>query len=547
MCPSGSSCPGLALVTPTDPARPKAGTRLICLTCGASASVDVTRAATAALERCTRAADDMCTLLATMNEDPLLLAQQETAALSASSASPPASASSPLPLAVRLAQNAKLAACLAQGDIGAAIGATPGHFPRLHEAHTARGAARIALFGLHLNLGNVRSGVPFLENHLTCYMSNLGQTGLSPYSPEVANALHKLAVAHFEMSQPSNPEREAEPREVLMGKETLSLALTLQPLIDWEDELEQWISPPPWRYSASGCPLCFVSLHCFPSAFIRLGFLGLISVSLLFFIQNKLFVGNLNFKTTPDELGSLFAEVGEVVNVNIISRGNYSLGYGFVEMKNEEDVARAQVAMDKKELDGRTIHVEVARPRVERAPGEPRPAPRGPRRVPFRGPRGAPPQGNMPPQQGAYYGYGYPAYGYPPQGSYYPQAPYGGRRFAGPRRPRAPRPDAANAPLSKTRLFVANLPFSVTSEQLAQSFADYGVKEAHIAQRRFNGASRGYGFIELNDESQQQNAIAAMNEKEISGRKILVKVGREPIPREAPVETAPAAAEQKTA
>jgi len=75
--------------------------------------------------------------------------------------------------------------------------------------------------------------------------------------------------------------------------------------------------------------------------------------------------------------------------------------------------------------------------------------------------------------------YYYPPFGgqFPPQG--YPQggAPAPGRRPPRfPRRSRNPRPDRSNDPLSKTRLFVANIPFSMTSEQLAAEFAQFGVK-----------------------------------------------------------------------
>eukprot|EP00708_Paratrimastix_pyriformis_P004626 GAFH01003529.1.p1 GENE.GAFH01003529.1~~GAFH01003529.1.p1 ORF type:complete len:176 (-),score=35.46 GAFH01003529.1:334-861(-) len=102
-------------------------------------------------------------------------------------------------------------------------------------------------------------------------------------------------------------------------------------------------------------------------------------------MSTKCFVGNLNFRTTPDALGHLFAECGEVVSVNIISRGQFSLGYGFVEMKEAAAAAASVSQMDKKELDGRAINVELARPRVERPAGAPRPPPRYP---PFRrGPR----------------------------------------------------------------------------------------------------------------------------------------------------------------
>jgi len=66
--------------------------------------------------------------------------------------------------------------------------------------------------------------------------------------------------------------------------------------------------------------------------------------------SNKVFVGNLAFRTTPDELKNSFEQVGKVKAVNIISRGNRSLGYGFVEFNDEKDALRAVGEMNKKKL-----------------------------------------------------------------------------------------------------------------------------------------------------------------------------------------------------
>lgn len=82
-------------------------------------------------------------------------------------------------------------------------------------------------------------------------------------------------------------------------------------------------------------------------------------------VYSKVFVGNLSFKTKANELAEYFSEAGKVVSANIITRGSRSLGYGFVEMVNDEAARKSVTQLNKKKVDGREINVEVARPRDE--------------------------------------------------------------------------------------------------------------------------------------------------------------------------------------
>jgi cold-inducible RNA-binding protein len=98
--------------------------------------------------------------------------------------------------------------------------------------------------------------------------------------------------------------------------------------------------------------------------------------------MKNIYVGNLSFKTTQDELRDLFAQFGEVSSVNIITdrMTGQSKGFAFVEM----DDAGAQPAIDKlnqTDLGGRSITVNEARPREENRPSS------GPRRGGFGGDR----------------------------------------------------------------------------------------------------------------------------------------------------------------
>lgn len=84
----------------------------------------------------------------------------------------------------------------------------------------------------------------------------------------------------------------------------------------------------------------------------------------------NIFVGNLSYTTTEDSLRRLFEQYGEVTSVRIINdrETGRSRGFGFVEMANDDEARAAIAATNAKAIDGRTINVNEARPREERAP-----------------------------------------------------------------------------------------------------------------------------------------------------------------------------------
>ena len=83
--------------------------------------------------------------------------------------------------------------------------------------------------------------------------------------------------------------------------------------------------------------------------------------------KNKLFVGSLPWSITSDQLRELFASYGEITDAVVISDRDTgrSKGFGFVTFATEESAQKA-MEMDGKEVEGRTIVVNVAKPRVER-------------------------------------------------------------------------------------------------------------------------------------------------------------------------------------
>ncbi|HCJ65757.1 MAG TPA: RNA-binding protein [Elusimicrobia bacterium] len=85
----------------------------------------------------------------------------------------------------------------------------------------------------------------------------------------------------------------------------------------------------------------------------------------------KLFVGNLSFNTTEDELKELFTQVGTVQSVTIIKDKytNNSKGFGFIEMGSNDEAEKAIAQLNGKELNGRNLSVAEARPPRERRSG----------------------------------------------------------------------------------------------------------------------------------------------------------------------------------
>ena len=78
----------------------------------------------------------------------------------------------------------------------------------------------------------------------------------------------------------------------------------------------------------------------------------------------KLFVGNLTYSVTSDELNDLFANYGEVVEAKVIE----GKGFGFVEMSSQEEAVAAKDALHGTEFVGRTLNVDEARPPRNRGP-----------------------------------------------------------------------------------------------------------------------------------------------------------------------------------
>jgi RNA recognition motif-containing protein len=88
-------------------------------------------------------------------------------------------------------------------------------------------------------------------------------------------------------------------------------------------------------------------------------------------MSTKLYVGNLSFNTSSQDLETMFAEAGTVQSANIVEDRDTgrSRGFGFVEMSSKEEAQTAISTLDGKEVDGRSLKVNEAKPRENRSGG----------------------------------------------------------------------------------------------------------------------------------------------------------------------------------
>jgi len=88
-------------------------------------------------------------------------------------------------------------------------------------------------------------------------------------------------------------------------------------------------------------------------------------------MSNKLFVGNLSFNTTENDLQDAFAAHGTVTETNLMMdrETGRPRGFGFITMSSADEAQKAIAAMNGKEIDGRALTVNIAKPREERTGG----------------------------------------------------------------------------------------------------------------------------------------------------------------------------------
>jgi len=231
----------------------------------------------------------------------------------------------------------------------------------------------------------------------------------------------------------------------------------------------------------------------------------------------KCFVGNLPFTIKEDEIAEFFAESGKVLKVIIIKRYGRSLGFGFVSFATLEEAEKA-VLLDKKELDGRAINIEIARKKQnkeERKERKPR-VQKTESRVDDDQKQERGDSGRKSDRNSGRGGRGGSRGGYGGRGG--SRGGAGSRGKSSERKPRDP-----NGPLSDTMLFVSNLPYKVTDADLKSIFQEYNVTSAHVVRLR-SGVSKGFGFVDVASKNEQQKVLDELQNVSVDGRELIIKV-----------------------
>lgn len=86
--------------------------------------------------------------------------------------------------------------------------------------------------------------------------------------------------------------------------------------------------------------------------------------------------------------------------------------------------------------------------------------------------------------------------------------------------------------MNSNKLYVGNLPYSVTDSQLGEMFSQFGtVQSASVIMDRQSGRSKGFGFVEMGSPEEAQAAAEQMNGQEMEGRALVVNEARPKEPR----------------
>ncbi|KAK4371754.1 hypothetical protein RND71_007138 [Anisodus tanguticus] len=209
--------------------------------------------------------------------------------------------------------------------------------------------------------------------------------------------------------------------------------------------------------------------------------------------DGRMYVGNLPFSMTPSQLSEIFAEAGQVANVEIVYDRvtDRSRGFAFVTMGSVEEAKEAIRLFDgsvslavfssftSKQVGGRTVKVN------------------------------------------------------------FPEVPRGGEREVMSAKIRSTYQGFVDSP---HKLYVANLSWNLTSQGLKDAFADQpGFLSAKVIYDRASGRSRGFGFITFSSAEAMNSALDTMNEVDLEGRPFRLNVAGQRAPVSSPpiVETSP--------
>ncbi|CAO3693530.1 unnamed protein product [Rhizopus stolonifer] len=208
---------------------------------------------------------------------------------------------------------------------------------------------------------------------------------------------------------------------------------------------------------------------------------------------HKVFVANLNFKTTNEGLETFLQDAGKVVEATVIKHGRRAMGYGFGAFSTLEEAQKAAQDLNNKTLDGREIRIQVAHPQVKKNKRK-------------RASKKARKNAENSSDDGK------------------------SEKSEKPEKPEKTEKSIENKDVSVPThsAFVANLPFKVNVTQLKELFKEYKVTFAMVARQKTKqpgrrGRSKGYGFVELESAEELQRVLKKFGTVELEGRTIHVR------------------------
>jgi len=232
--------------------------------------------------------------------------------------------------------------------------------------------------------------------------------------------------------------------------------------------------------------------------------------------ETVVYISNLPWSYKDEDLKKLFPELN-VKNANVaVRRNGKSKGFGFVEFETKEDQQKA-LQHDQKKIDDRVIIVKASM-NYRGANQQPKPEDsnnRRPRREGARREGGRREGGRR--EGGRREGGGRSNSRQRTEGGQRTEArsgSAGGRNVTVQR----PRQQAENT------LYISNLPFDLEDGDLKSIFSEFNLKNAHVATRGASGRSLGFGFVEFNNAQDQKNALDALDQSEVNGRVITIKI-----------------------
>lgn len=242
--------------------------------------------------------------------------------------------------------------------------------------------------------------------------------------------------------------------------------------------------------------------------------------------QIKVFVGNIDYKVTDEQLKEFFKDL-KFVDAAINKRKDVSVGYGFITFDDEEEAKKCVEQFDKKDFQGRPLKVELAKEKTETTKR------RGSRRNmrgkgrrsnnSFRRRKSADKDSKKESEASADEGSSNEEGKTESSGSESNNESGNKKsRFRKQKRYRQRKPREGGEP-SKTTIYVANLPFKTDDEKLREAFKDYEISKVHVARYK-GGKSKGFGFIEVENEEVQKKILVECSNKIIDGRAISLKV-----------------------